>query len=54
MSEHVKLEANDGHELDAGVNAAVGYYGGRIAKFADEHPKAPIMLHFGKLYGRAS
>jgi carboxymethylenebutenolidase len=32
-----------------GVNAAVGYYGGQIAKFADEHPKAPIMLHFGKL-----
>jgi carboxymethylenebutenolidase len=32
-----------------GVNAAVGYYGGQIAKFADEHPKAPVMLHFGKL-----
>jgi carboxymethylenebutenolidase len=32
-----------------GVNAAVGYYGGHIAKFADEHPKSPIMLHFGKL-----
>ena len=32
-----------------GVDAAVGYYGGQIAKFADEHPKAPIMLHFGKL-----
>jgi carboxymethylenebutenolidase len=31
------------------VNAAVGYYGGQIAKFADEHPKVPIMLHFGKL-----
>ncbi len=31
------------------VNAAVGYYGGQIAKFADEHPKAPTMLHFGKL-----
>jgi carboxymethylenebutenolidase len=31
------------------VNAAVGYYGGQIAKFAAEHPKAPIMLHFGKL-----
>jgi hypothetical protein len=26
----------------------VGYYGGQIAKFADEHPKVPIMLHFGK------
>jgi carboxymethylenebutenolidase len=32
-----------------GVNAAVGYYGGQIAKFADEQPKAPITLHFGKL-----
>src|ERR1700720_294333 len=31
-----------------GVNTAVGYYGGQIPKFADEHPKAPIMLHFGK------
>ena len=32
-----------------GVNAAVGYYGGQIAKFADEHPQGPTMLHFGKL-----
>jgi carboxymethylenebutenolidase len=32
-----------------GVNTAVGYYGGQIANFADEHPKAPVMLHFGKL-----
>jgi carboxymethylenebutenolidase len=32
-----------------GVEAAVGYYGGHIAKFASEHPKAPVMLHFGKL-----
>ena len=31
------------------ADAAVGYYGGHIAKFADEHPKAPIQLHFGKL-----
>ena len=31
------------------VDTAVGYYGGQIAKFADEHPKAPTMLHFGKL-----
>jgi carboxymethylenebutenolidase len=29
-------------------NAAVGYYGGRIAKYADETPSAPVMLHFGK------
>jgi carboxymethylenebutenolidase len=27
----------------------VGYYGGQIGKFADEHPKVPMMLHFGKL-----
>ena len=32
-----------------GVDTAVGYYGGQIANFADEHPKAPTMLHFGKL-----
>jgi carboxymethylenebutenolidase len=32
-----------------GADAAVGYYGGHIAKFADEYPKAPVMLHFGKL-----
>lgn len=28
--------------------AAVGYYGGWIAKFASEKPTAPVMLHFGK------
>lgn len=28
--------------------AAVGYYGGYIAKFAAETPKCPVMLHFGK------
>jgi carboxymethylenebutenolidase len=27
--------------------AAVGYYGGNIAKYADETPNAPVMLHFG-------
>jgi carboxymethylenebutenolidase len=27
--------------------AAVGYYGGYIANFASETPKAPVMLHFG-------
>ena len=32
-----------------GVDSAVGYYGGQIANFANEHPKAPTMLHFGKL-----
>ncbi len=30
------------------ADAAVGYYGGRIATFATEVPKAPVMLHFGK------
>jgi len=28
--------------------AAVGYYGGQIAQFASEKPKAPVMLHFGE------
>ncbi|MDH3232299.1 MAG: dienelactone hydrolase family protein [Alphaproteobacteria bacterium] len=28
---------------------SVGYYGGRIPGFADEQPKAPVMLHFGAL-----
>jgi carboxymethylenebutenolidase len=31
-----------------GVSAAVGYYGGQIAQFATEKPKAPILLHFGE------
>jgi carboxymethylenebutenolidase len=30
-------------------DAAVGYYGGMIGKFAEEHPVAPVQLHFGKL-----
>jgi carboxymethylenebutenolidase len=28
--------------------AAVGYYGGQIARFAQENPRIPVMLHFGK------
>jgi carboxymethylenebutenolidase len=28
--------------------AAVGYYGGQIARFAQENPRAPVVLHFGK------
>jgi carboxymethylenebutenolidase len=28
---------------------AVGYYGGRTAKYADESLSAPVILHFGKL-----
>jgi carboxymethylenebutenolidase len=30
-----------------GADAAVGYYGGRIAQNASEVPKCPVMLHFG-------
>jgi carboxymethylenebutenolidase len=33
--------------LDA--DAALGYYGGSISKFAGETPLCPVMLHFGKL-----
>jgi carboxymethylenebutenolidase len=29
-------------------DAAVGYYGGQITAYAEEQPKAPIMLHFGE------
>ncbi len=32
-----------------GLAAAVGYYGGQIAKNADEKPKVPTLLHFGEL-----
>jgi carboxymethylenebutenolidase len=28
--------------------AAVGYYGGQIARFAEEEPRAPVILHFGE------
>ena len=28
--------------------AAVGYYGGHIGKFAEETPRAPVLLHFGR------
>jgi carboxymethylenebutenolidase len=28
--------------------AAVGYYGGHIARFAQEIPRVPVLLHFGK------
>ncbi len=30
-----------------GLSCAVGYYGGVIAKYADEEPKVPTLLHFG-------
>jgi carboxymethylenebutenolidase len=32
----------------AGLNAAVCYYGGQIARFADEKPKVPTLMHFGE------
>ena len=31
------------------VDAAVGYYGGHIGRFAAEKVKCPVMLHFGRL-----
>ena len=31
-----------------GLAAAVGYYGGNIAKSLDRRPKVPLMLHFGE------
>ena len=31
-----------------GLSAAVCYYGGQIAKFADEKPKCPVQMHFGE------
>lgn len=31
------------------VQAAVGYYGGRISQYAEEQPRCPVMLHFGRL-----
>jgi len=31
-----------------GVAAAVGYYGGAAAEFANEQPKSPVLLHFGE------
>lgn len=31
-----------------GIAAAVAYYGGQIAKFADEKPKCPLQMHFGE------
>ncbi|MEA2905478.1 MAG: carboxymethylenebutenolidase [Alphaproteobacteria bacterium] len=31
-----------------GLAAAICYYGGQIAKFADEKPKIPVQMHFGE------
>ena len=32
----------------SGLSAAVGYYGGAVARFADDKPKVPTQLHFGE------
>jgi carboxymethylenebutenolidase len=32
----------------AGLSASVCFYGGQIAKFADEVPKCPTQMHFGE------
>src|SRR6185437_5892501 len=32
----------------SGLSAAVAYYGGFIAKAADEKPKCPLQMHFGE------
>jgi carboxymethylenebutenolidase len=32
----------------SGLTAAVGFYGGAIARFADDKPKVPTQLHFGE------
>jgi carboxymethylenebutenolidase len=31
-----------------GLSAAVGYYGGAVAKHAAERPRVPVLLHFGR------
>ncbi len=31
-----------------GLSASVCYYGGQIAKFANEKPKCPVQMHFGE------
>ncbi|HZD46843.1 MAG TPA: dienelactone hydrolase family protein, partial [Acidobacteriaceae bacterium] len=30
------------------IDAAVGYYGGKITQYLGERPKVPVMLHFGE------
>jgi carboxymethylenebutenolidase len=32
----------------SGLSAAIGYYGGAIARFADDKPAVPTQLHFGE------
>lgn len=35
----------------SGLSAAVGYYGGAVARFADDKPTVPTQLHFGEKDG---
>jgi carboxymethylenebutenolidase len=32
----------------SGLEAAIGYYGGAVVRFADDKPKVPTQLHFGE------
>jgi carboxymethylenebutenolidase len=32
----------------SGLSASVCFYGGQIARFADEKPKCPVQMHFGE------
>lgn len=32
----------------SGLSAAIGYYGGAVARFADDKPAVPTQLHFGE------
>ena len=32
----------------SGLEAAIGYYGGAVVRFADDQPKVPTQLHFGE------
>lgn len=32
----------------SGLSAAIGYYGGAVARFADDKPDVPTQLHFGE------
>jgi carboxymethylenebutenolidase len=31
-----------------GISAAIGYYGGAVAEFAQERPRCPVLLHWGE------
>jgi carboxymethylenebutenolidase len=49
LGQHLSLTAADAHKLGIpGLAASVCYYGGAIAKFADEKAKCPMQMHFGE------